>query len=62
MKTYKVYYTFYDGTEWVHSYGEKIVEAQDETEAKALIVEMSGPWGEYCVNSVEEVKEQTASN
>ena len=57
MKKYKVYYAFYDGTEWAHSYGEKIVEAQDKDEAKALITEMSGPWGEYYVNSVEEIGE-----
>lgn len=57
MRKYRVYYTFYDGTEWVHEDGEKTVEAQDKDEAKALIAEMSGPWGEYCVDSVEEVGE-----
>ncbi len=54
MKKYKVYYTFYDGTEWAHSDGERIVEAQNEDEAKALVAEMSGPWGDYRVDKVEE--------
>lgn len=55
MKYYKVDYTFYDGDNWTHTSGSQIVEAKDEMEARAL-VERHVPWGDYCVDHVEEMK------
>lgn len=55
---YKVKFTVYDNDERRHEDREEIVEASSEDEAKEKITSRSSMWfGEYFVNSVEEVRE-----
>ena len=55
MKRYKVDYTFYDGTEWSHSHGSFIVEAESAEQAKEQVEAKSGPWGDYEASRVAEL-------